>query len=193
MMTTPQGNQTRSSHAARNVAIAIFVIAVIAVSYVALDSAGIMVVQKSTVMSVTYSTTETPQSSSNNIVNGLITVSPGNYEYYQVSVPAGAYNVQLSGTFTASGGSGNDIIVSVMDQTDFVNWQNGHQASTYYDSGQVTTDSFSVTLPAGAIYYLVYSNEFSIISTKNVNTQANLSYTENVPSIVTYTTTYVTS
>lgn len=101
--------------------------------------------------------------------------------------------MQLSGTFTASGGSGNDIIVLVMGATDYVNWENEHQASTYYDSGQITTGGFNVILPSSGTYHLVYSNQFSIISTKNVNTQANLAYTIDQQSVVTYTTTYVTS
>ncbi|MGA2308201.1 MAG: hypothetical protein ABSG57_01470 [Candidatus Bathyarchaeia archaeon] len=113
-----------------------------------------------------------------NIVNDLITVNANDYEYYPFYVPSGATNVQVQGSFTASGGSGNDIEVLIMGSTDFINWQNGHQASAYYDSGQLTTSSFDVPLPSGqGTYYLVYSNTFSIISQKNVNTQANLSYT----------------
>jgi hypothetical protein len=112
-----------------------------------------------------------------NIVNDLITVNANEYEYYPFYVPSGATNVQVQGSFTASGGSVNDIEVLIMGSTDFVNWQNGNQASAYYDSGQLTTSSFDALLPSGQrTYYLVYSNTFSI-SQKNVNTQANLSYT----------------
>ena len=112
-----------------------------------------------------------------NIVNGLITVNANEYEYYPFYVPSGAINVHVQGSFTASGGLGNDKAVLIMDSTDFINWQNGHQASAYYDSGRLTTSSFDVPLPSGpGTYYLVYSNTFSIISQKNVNTQANLSY-----------------
>ena len=119
-----------------------------------------------------------PSTHTVNIVNGLITVNAGYYEYYQVYVPSGATNVQIQGSFTASGGSGNDIVVLIMDSTNFINWQNGHQASAYYNSGELTTSSFDVPLPSGSgSYYLVYSNTFSVLSQKNVNTQANLSYT----------------
>ncbi|MGI0069317.1 MAG: hypothetical protein ACREAN_03565 [Nitrosopumilaceae archaeon] len=113
-----------------------------------------------------------------NVVNGLITVSAGSYESYQIIVPAGASNVQITGTFTASGGSGNNIQVIIMDSTNYVNWQNGNQASAYYDSGQETTGNIATSLPGGAgTYYLVYSNTFSTFSSKNVNTQADLVYT----------------
>ncbi len=113
-----------------------------------------------------------------NIVNGIATVNAGKYQYYQITVPPSATNVHIQGTFAASGGSGNDIIVLMMDSTSFTNWQNGHQVSVYYNSGQLTTSSFDVPLPSGAgTYYLVYSNTFSTFTQKNVNTQANLIYT----------------
>jgi hypothetical protein len=112
-----------------------------------------------------------------NIVNGLVTVNAGDYEYFQFVVPVGASNVHVEGSFTASGTWGNDIEVLIVDSMDFVNWQNGYQASTYYNSGQLSNSSFDVPRPSvSRAYYLVYSNTFSIMSNKNVNTQANLSY-----------------
>jgi hypothetical protein len=179
------------SHLARNIAVLVVVLVIIAASYLALSYAGIAVVQKKTVTTVIYSTTEVPQTFSSNVVNGIIAVNAGNYQSYRVTAPTGAYNLQLSGSFTASGGSGNDIVVLIMDETNYVNWQNGHQASAYYNSGQVTTKSFSVNLPTGGAYYLVYSNTFSTFSDKNVNTQANLGYTQNVQTVISYTSSYV--
>jgi hypothetical protein len=121
--------------------------------------------------------TNTADTHATNIVNGLITVNAGYYEYYPFYVPSGAANVQIQGGFTASGGSGNDIVVMIMDSTSFINWRNGHQVNVYYNSGQLTTSNFDVSLPSGSgSYYLVYSNTFSLISQKNVNTQVNLSY-----------------
>lgn len=185
-----------SSHTARNLGIGILVLLiVVAGAYVALSSAGVSVVQVKTVTitSVTSSTTQTSTPVSINIVNGEISVSAGQYEDYQITVPAGANSAQLSGSFTASGGSGNDIIVLVMDQTDFVNWQNGHQASTLYNSGQLTTASISASLSESGTYYLVYSNSFSTFSSKSVNTSADLTYAQSFQTVVTYTTTYATT
>ncbi len=119
-------------------------------------------------------TATTPHST--NIVNGLITVPAGSYEYYQFAPPASSTGISVSGSFTASGGSGNDIVVLVMDETNFVNWRNGHQASAYYNSGQLTTGTISASLPTSGTYYLVYSNTFSVFSSKNVQTTADLSY-----------------
>jgi len=62
-----------------------------------------------------------------NIVNGLITVQPSQYNYYPLTIPSGASSVVVSGSFTASGGGGNDIEVLVMDETNYINWSNGHQ------------------------------------------------------------------
>jgi hypothetical protein len=113
-----------------------------------------------------------------NIVNGLITVDAGDYEYYQFTVPPGATNVETHGSFTVSGGSGNDIVVLIMDLIEFFNWQNEHQTGAYYDSDQLTASNFDVLLPSGSgTYCLVYSNTFSIMNQKSVNTEANLTYT----------------
>lgn len=153
-------------HVLRNVGIMVIVVSIVLVSVVVLSFHG-----------TGGGGGTLPSTHTVNIVNGLITVNAGNYEHYQFYVPSGATNVQVQGSFTASGGSGNDVVVLIMDSTDFINWQNGHQVSVYYDSGQLTTSSFDVSLPSGSgTYYLVYSNTFSIISQKNVNTQANLSY-----------------
>ncbi|MGD0477533.1 MAG: hypothetical protein ABSB29_05135 [Nitrososphaerales archaeon] len=118
-----------------------------------------------------------PQQQTVNIINGLITVGANSYDDYQFSVPAGASGASIQGTFTASGGFGNDIVVLVMDSTDFTNWANSHQASAYYNSGQETTGTISASLTAGETYYLVYNNQFSIFSSKNVDTTVNLTYT----------------
>lgn len=154
-------------HAARNVGILVVVIVIVLVSVLVLGFHGSR--GGGSIIQPTYTV---------NIVNGLITVNANDYACYPFFVPSGATNVQAQGSFTASGGSGNDIIVLIMDSTEFINWQKGNQTGAYYDSGQLTTSSFDAPLPSGSgTYYLVYSNTFSITSQKNVNTQANLSYT----------------
>lgn len=81
------------------------------------------------------------------------------YYYFKLDAPSGATNVSLQGNFTASGGSGNDVEAYVLSEADFVNWQNGHPAKTYYNSGKVTVGNISVNLPADAgTYYLVFNN-----------------------------------
>jgi type II secretory pathway pseudopilin PulG len=154
------------SHAVRNLGLMVIVIIIVLMSVLVLGFRGSRGAGDVTQSTQTF-----------NIVNSLITVNAGDYEYYQLYVPSGATNVQVQGSFTASGGFGNNIEVLIMDTTDFINWQTGHQANAYYDSGQLTTSNFDVHLPSGsATWYLVYSNTFSFNSQKNVNTQANLSY-----------------
>ncbi|HZY46776.1 MAG TPA: hypothetical protein VFE96_03160 [Candidatus Bathyarchaeia archaeon] len=111
-----------------------------------------------------------------NIVNGLITVRPGTYNYYQFTVPVGATSTALGGSFSVSGGTGNNIEVLVMDQSNYNNWKSGYQASKFYDSGQVTSGTLTASLPTGGVYYLVYSNIFSSSTTKSVQTTAYLYY-----------------
>jgi hypothetical protein len=148
------------SHAARNSAIIIVLLFIVGIGV------GFWV------------TRNRPTDYVSNLVNGLLTINGGNYQYYQFTVPSGASGIQVSGTFTASGGSGNDIKIYVLGSTSFVNWKNGHSVSTYYNSGQMTTGTISATLPSDGTYYLVYDNTFSLFSQKNVNTQATLSYTK---------------
>ena len=63
-----------------------------------------------------------------------------------------------------------------MDHANFINWQNGHQHTWYYTSGQFTTGSISASLPGAGTYDLVYSNTFSTVSSKNVDTTVYLYY-----------------
>jgi hypothetical protein len=110
------------------------------------------------------------------IVNKVATVDPHTYNYYQFTVPKGASGISVSGTFTAQGGSDNDIKVYIFDKTDFSHYQNGEDYTSLYQSGQTTTSSFITKLPSSGTYYLVLDNQFSADSQKTVNIQANVSY-----------------
>ncbi|OLD14722.1 MAG: hypothetical protein AUF79_02800 [Crenarchaeota archaeon 13_1_20CM_2_51_8] len=103
---------------------------------------------------------------STSVVNGVVTVSPATTQKYTFLVPDGATNAHVTGSFTATGGSGNDIIVYVKDSSGY----------SLYNSGQVSTGSFSVQLLSGSTYSLVFDNTFSTVSTKTVNAQSTLSY-----------------
>jgi hypothetical protein len=158
------------SHTDRNIVIAVVIILVVVVAAIAVVGSIFFftAVNRSSILSQIHTT---------NIVNGLITVRAGGYNYYEFIVPAGATSIHVGGTFTATGGSGNDVEVYIMDKTNFVNWSNGHQATANYNSGQLTTSSFDVILGPGTTYDLVYSNTFSTFTSKNVQTTADLIYT----------------
>ncbi|MGD0163715.1 MAG: hypothetical protein ABSB39_14710 [Candidatus Sulfotelmatobacter sp.] len=100
-----------------------------------------------------------------------------NFGYFKLDVPTGATSVNLHGNFTASGGLTNDVEVFVLSADDFVNWQNRHEAKTFYNSGKVTVGTLNVNLPADAgTYYLVFNNRFAILAQKNVLVDAALTY-----------------
>jgi hypothetical protein len=119
----------------------------------------------------------TPQHHFVNLTNGALTVNAAAYSFYTFSVPPGVQSVMVSGHFTASGGSGNDIMVYLLDQDGFVNLKNGHPARTYFNSGKVTQSSIGAVLPNfPASYYLVFDNRFSLITPKAVQVTAVLGY-----------------
>jgi len=112
------------------------------------------------------------------IANTAITVKQLSYSYYKFDVPFNSTNVWIDGHFQASGGAGNDIEVYLLDQDGFVNWQNNHAVTTYFNSGRLTEGKISATLPSqGATYYLIFNNRFSLLSPKAIQLSAMLHYT----------------
>ncbi|MGI0047543.1 MAG: LEA type 2 family protein [Nitrosotalea sp.] len=105
------------------------------------------------------------------VANSVYQVKPHTYTYIQ-------FNIQCSGTltgkFSAQAALGNNIIVYVMDSTGFRQFQSGGSASTYYNSGKVASGTLNIGLPSGQ-YYLILSNLYSTISTKNVSLVASYS------------------
>lgn len=116
---------------------------------------------------------------SRNLINATITVSAGDYYHVPFSVNIdGMRDVTVSGSFMASGGSGNDIVVVILDNIAYTNWVNRHRVAALYSSGQVTTDRFCVSITGLGTYHLVYSNRFSVISTKKVISTVDLKWSE---------------
>jgi hypothetical protein len=114
---------------------------------------------------------------SQNLVNGMITVRAGGYYDQSFSVTSSMQNARITGSFRASGGSGNDIVTLIMDDMAFTNWVNGHQVQVYYQSGQITVANIDASLPLGK-YHLVFSNTFSSFSSKSVSTKVDLNWSE---------------
>ncbi|AHB14138.1 hypothetical protein [Dehalococcoides mccartyi] len=104
-------------------------------------------------------------------------ISAGDYYKFEFSISSDMLNTRVGGSFYASGGSGNDIRMLILDSTDYVNWANGHFVTPCYDSGKLTTHSFMLNLTAGT-YYLVLDNTFSFISSKQVKIDAGMEWQE---------------
>jgi hypothetical protein len=118
----------------------------------------------------------TPTSHTFQVVNGIANVKADTYVDYPITVPSGALNISVSGTFTASGGSGNDIKVYIFDSTNFGNYKNGKDFTDIYQSGQVTSASITANPLSSGTYYLVLDNKFSTTAEKTVNIQATYTY-----------------
>jgi hypothetical protein len=100
-------------------------------------------------------------------------VKPGKLVSIPVQVPDVSPGAHLVGTFTTTGGRANDIEVFVIDRGALSNLKDGTPFTAIYASGRVTSGSIDVALPPGN-YYLVFSNVFSLISTKAISTKIEL-------------------
>jgi hypothetical protein len=103
------------------------------------------------------------------------TVGPRQTYYVKFTIPENWRNAVVVGSFSASGGDGNDVQVFITDEKGYTNIKNGHAGRVWYDSGKVTTDSINTKLGSGT-YYLVFSNSFSLITNKAVNADIQLQY-----------------
>jgi hypothetical protein len=112
------------------------------------------------------------------IASGQIVVRHGGTVFYRFTVTPQMRTPLVSGNFTASGGSGNDVQAVIADEMNYSNWANGHQASAFWTTqGPETTGQFEVQLRPGT-YYLAFSNRMSVLSDKYVFVNASLKYQE---------------
>ena len=115
----------------------------------------------------------------------VFSVKPRSFSSYKFTVPPGAANVVVSGQFSATGGSENDVEVYVLTDDAFVTLRSGYAASTYYDSGRVSQSNFQATLPfGGGAYYLVFDNRFSLRTPKLIHAVSTLHYNNWWPEIL---------
>ena len=101
------------------------------------------------------------------IIDTTYKVSPNSYSYVPFTTQCTG---SIQGGFVANSVLGNDIIIFILDEDNFREFENGNDASTYYNSNKVESGNFDVTLPSGE-YYVVLSNEYSTFSTKTVQLQ----------------------
>ncbi len=110
------------------------------------------------------------------IATGPVIVKAQGYVQYQFVITPEMVEPTVTGSFTASGGSGNDIAAVIADEMNYTNWINGHQSSAFWSTqGKETTGSFELRLKPG-VYYLAFSNRFSSFTDKEVVVEADLNY-----------------
>jgi hypothetical protein len=110
------------------------------------------------------------------VATGAFSVDARDFKPFKITVSEKFKNPRIEGTFAATGGSGNDVEVLVLDETQFLNWQNRNKFSAIYESGRVTADKMSVVLPSASTYVVVFSNRFSLLSTKGVKAELKLAH-----------------
>lgn len=155
-----------------------FIFALVLVLVVLALLIGIVIEQnKASVTSAARNIYSNPILRTVNIGDAALTVPSVQYRYYTLVVPEGAHNVHVQGHFTATGGAGNDIEVFVINPDNFTNWKNHHRSSSYYNSGKVTVGDVAAILPDGAgTYYLVFNNNFSMLTGKAVGFSGTMTY-----------------
>jgi len=83
----------------------------------------------------------------------------------------------LVGSYSASGGAGNDIVVMIGTPIDVQNALSGHPAQLLYQSAKLTAGMFDVPLPGPGPYAIAFTNRFSLVSAKLVTADLALAYT----------------
>jgi len=114
------------------------------------------------------------------IASGQVLVPHGGQVSYKITITPEMGVGRVMGSFTAAGGSGNDVDGIIAAEDGYTNWINGHQAKAFWSTqGKATTGSFDVRLNPGT-YYLALSNRFSLRADKYVLLNATLAYRKTV-------------
>jgi hypothetical protein len=113
---------------------------------------------------------------SQKIATGQIVVRANGYVQYRITITPEMVEPMITGSFNASGGSGNDIQAVIADEENYTNWINGHQAQAFWTTqGRQTTGNIEARLKPG-MYYLAFSNKFSAFTAKQVFLEVDLNY-----------------
>lgn len=100
------------------------------------------------------------------IVNEMFEVPAASYKYFSFTLNTTA---NVSGKFEASGGS-NDIDCLLVDEDEFINFENGNAFRVFYQSNYTTRGKFNKRLSAGT-YYLIFNNSKAMVTNKIVTAE----------------------
>ncbi len=98
-------------------------------------------------------------------------IQPGGYLNYTVNVPD--RTCTLSGRVEGVSGGNRDFEAFILDDDNFRNWSTRHQAQGI-SSGNVVVWTPTTTIRGPAVYHVVVSNAFSVVSPKVVAIQATV-------------------
>ena len=140
----------------------------ILIIFIAAGSIGAVVILSKKNPSTTLTT------HSKTIVNGTANVNASAYTDYLFTIPSGATNIHVTGTFTVQGNGSIDVYI--FDSTNFAIYKNGGDFGPLYQSGQINTATIDANLYSSGKYYLVLDNLFPPIEQKTVNIQTNVTY-----------------
>ena len=113
------------------------------------------------------------------LFSGSIAVNATSMYWVAFTLTPHMLPAHVTGHVQAYGGGHNDIQAVICSEQEFINFQNGHSARVFYDSGKTTVADINVTFPdRGKIgrYVLVFNNRFSTISAKTVNGEITINY-----------------
>lgn len=116
------------------------------------------------------------------LASAPLTIPAATVQTVRVTVdPETMHNVQVSGRFTAAGGSDAGIEVFIFDQDNYTNWSNGHDSAALFDSGLKTVGELNTALPSKAgTYYVVFSNKHAILFARTVSADVKLDYDKRI-------------
>lgn len=109
------------------------------------------------------------------LAQGQFNVVAGGMKWWGFTITPEMKNATVVGKFEAQGGEGNDINVFIADEKEFAKYRSGRESNVLYDSDNVTTAELNESLEPGH-YFLVFNNQFSVVSNKSVKSEINLTY-----------------
>jgi hypothetical protein len=117
-----------------------------------------------------------PKAYTQKLITGDSVVNANHMRVWTINVSPYMITPQLSGSFHASGGAGNDIQVVIAEQAEYENWANGHPANLSYQSDRTTNGTFSIPLKPGKKYAIAFDNRFSSYDEKVVTAEVRLHF-----------------
>jgi len=116
------------------------------------------------------------QSQSQSTGEVAFTLKPGAFHSLKFTVPRDHENASLKGKFSVATRSASTVEAFVLNEEDYISWQNGYTTYRYYDSGDVQQGVLDVTLLAEAAdtYYVVFDNDTRAAATA-IMVKANMS------------------